>query len=188
MLAVLGSVTPPGRLRLALEQAVDRARGEGRGTELIDLAALRIPFADGRSPEQCGGDTAAVVEAMASASSLVLATPVYRGSMTGALKNLLDHVPVSALEGKVVGLAAMGGSPHHYLGADRHLRDVLAFFGAVPHPVPVYLTGRDFDDGAPTPGAGDALDALFSGVIAMERALRSRERSGGRPLAAAMVA
>jgi FMN reductase len=71
------------------------------------------------------------VDAIASADAVVLATPVYRGSMTGVLKNLLDHVPVEALRGTPTGTAAMGGSLHHHLGAERHLRDVLAFFDAL---------------------------------------------------------
>jgi len=41
---------------------------------------------------------------------VLLATPIYRGSLTGALKNLLDHVPVSALRGTPVALVAMGAS------------------------------------------------------------------------------
>jgi FMN reductase len=57
---------------------------------------------------------------------VLLATPVYRGSLTGTLKNLLDHVPVGALQGKPVGIVAMGATDHHFLGAERHLRDVAA--------------------------------------------------------------
>ncbi|MGV1050071.1 MAG: NADPH-dependent FMN reductase, partial [Solirubrobacterales bacterium] len=121
--------------------------------------------------ERAGRGDAGVVEAVAGAGAVVLATPVYRGSMTGALKNLLDLLPVSALEGKAVGLAAMGASDHHFLGADRHLRDVLAFVGAVVAPVSVYLTSADFGDGAPGRRAEDALDELLAGVVAISRAL-----------------
>ena len=83
---------------------------------------------------------------MAAADAVVLATPVYRGSLTGVLKNLLDHLPVEALRGTPTAIAAMGASDHHYLGAERHLRDVLAFFGALVTPTAVYLTSADFRD------------------------------------------
>jgi FMN reductase len=97
---------------------------------------------------------------------VLLATPVYRGSCTGTLKNLLDHVPVEALRGTPVGIAAMGATPHHHLGAERHLRDVLAFFGAFVAPVAVYLTSADFGaGGAPTASADAVLDRLV-GVLA----------------------
>jgi hypothetical protein len=57
--------------------------------------------------------------------------------------------------------AAMGASDHHFLGADRHLRDILTFFGALVAPVSVYLTSRDFDDGVPSARAEQEVDALL---------------------------
>jgi FMN reductase len=182
---VLGSVTPPGRLHRALSEAVGRAAVTGRvQTDLIDLGERRIAFADGRPPEALDDDTQAVVGAIAHADAVVLATPVYRGSLTGALKNLLDHVPVPALRDTPVGIVAMGGSDHHYLGAERHLRDVLAFFGAHPLPTAVYLSARDFADGVPGERAAGELDELFTAAETLARALRGRSPLGPAPLAA----
>jgi FMN reductase len=180
--AVVGSVTPPGRLRRAVDEALTRA--DGTHAELIDLAERRIAFADGRPVTELDDDTAAVVAALAGADAVLLATPVYRGSLTGALKNLLDHVPVAALQGTPVALVAMGASDHHYLGAERHLRDVLAFFGAHALPTAVYLNGRDFTDGQPSQRAADALDAVLSSAVTLAGALRQGPALGPSPLAA----
>jgi FMN reductase len=168
--AVVGSVTPPGRLRRAVDEAL--ARAHGAQTQLIDLAERQIAFADGRPAAELGDDTAAVIAEIARADAVLLATPIYRGSLTGALKNLLDHVPVA------------GGSDHHYLGAERHLRDVLSFFGAHPLPTAVYLSGRDFTDGQPSQRAADALDAVTSSAVSLAGALRERPALGPMPLAA----
>lgn len=165
---VLGSTTPPGRLHRALDGAIERA---DFSADLLDLGTLRLGFADGTPPEQLEDDTAATIAALESATSLILATPVYRGSLTGSLKNLLDLTPVPALQGKVVGLVAMGASDHHFLGAERHLRDVLAFFGAVVMPVAVYLNGSDFEDGVPGERAESALDQLFAATVEAAAAL-----------------
>ncbi len=184
LLAVLGSVTPPGRLRGAVAGALERAATAGRKTQLIDLADVSIAFADGRPPDALGDDTARVVEAIDRADAVLLATPVYRGSLTGALKNLLDHVPVPALDGTPVGLVAMGGTAHHFLGPDRHLRDVLAFFGALVAPVSVYLTAAEFTEGAPSEDAQARLDALVADLADLA-ALRAGAAPGrARPLAA----
>jgi FMN reductase len=154
-------------------------------TELINLADKRIAFADGRSPEQYQDDTAALVSSAQAADALVLATPVYRGSITGALKNLLDHFPVDALIGKPIGVVAMGATAHHYLGADWHLRDVLAWFGALVVPTSVYLSSGDFVEGQLNDAARQDLSALLEAVVKL-----SDFRSGGgnvpgpRPLAA----
>jgi FMN reductase len=168
---ILGSTTPPGRLHRAVEGAIDRAAERGTSADLLDLGTVEVGFADGTPPDDLDDDTAATIAALESAKALILATPVYRGSLTGSLKNLLDLTPVPALQGKVVGLVGMGASDHHYLGAERHLRDVLAFFGAVVMPVAVYLNGGDFADGIPGERAETALDQLFAATAEASAAL-----------------
>lgn len=171
---LLGSVTPPGRLHRAISTATERAAGRHPGltTTTFDLAELEIPFADGAPP---AGDTARVADSVSGASAVLIATPVYRGSLTGALKNLLDHLPVPALRDTPVAIASMGASDHHYLGADRHLRDILTFFGALTTPTSAYLTSRDFTDGTPSDDAIARLDAL------VDSALRLTTTTGDEP-------
>ncbi|MEN3284445.1 MAG: reductase [Solirubrobacteraceae bacterium] len=170
ILAIVGSATRPGRLRRALADASAHP-AEGVRVELLDLADVRIAAADGRPPEDLGDDTLHVLTAIERADAVVLATPVYRGSLTGVLKNLLDHVPVTALQGKPVGIVAMGATDHHFLGAERHLRDILAFFGALVAPVAVYLTSKDFVDGEPQAAAREALAELVATVAELSRAV-----------------
>ncbi|HEY6523790.1 MAG TPA: NAD(P)H-dependent oxidoreductase [Solirubrobacteraceae bacterium] len=183
--AVLGSVTPPGRLCRAVSEALVRAaaRDDVRA-QLVDLADTRIAFADGRPLDVLEDDTPEVVGRIERADAVLFATPVYRGSVTGALKNLLDHVPVPALRDTPVAIVAMGGSDHHYLGVERHLRDVLSFFGAHPLPTAVYLTSRDFDDGVPGRRAAHELDGLLEALVVLTRALRGTPALGPTPLAA----
>jgi FMN reductase len=159
----------------ALDGAIERAAARGTSADLLDLGRLKLGFADGTPVEDLDDDTAATIEAIEAATALIVATPVYRGSLTGSLKNLFDLTPVPALQGKVVGLLAMGASDHHFLGAERHLRDVLAFFGAVVMPVAVYLNNRDFEDGVPTDRAETVLDELFTAVAATAVALSEVE-------------
>src|SRR5262249_40565950 len=110
---VIGSATPPGRLRRAVEEAAARAESASNGAARVTApAAQRIPFANGTPADQLEDDTAAVIAALADADAVLFATPVYRGSFTGVLKNLLDHVPIPALEGTPVGIVAMGATPH----------------------------------------------------------------------------
>jgi FMN reductase len=169
----LGSVTPPGRLQGAVEGMLERASGDGVATALLNLAQLSVALADGRPPEQLGDDTARIVEQVSAADAVIFATPVYRGSLTGVLKNLLDQLPVSALQGKAVAIVSMGAAPQHYLGAERHLRDVLAFFGAVVAPVASYLVSADFEDGVLRAAAAARLDEQLQGLVALARALAS---------------
>jgi FMN reductase len=100
------------------------------------------------------------------------------------LKNLLDIVPVEALQGKPLGVVAMGGSPHHYLAVDSQLRQVLAWFGALLAPTGVYLTGSDFRDGQLTSEtARKELSTLIETLIMLLRRL-DPAALGPAPLAA----
>jgi len=184
IVAIVGSVTPPGRLGRAVGDAVERLRsGREVDASVIDLAQLTLAFADGRPPEAFADDTAATVDAIKEADAIVIATPVYRGSLSGSLKNLLDQTPVDALRGKPTAIIAMGASLHHYLGADRHLRDILTFFGAFVTPVSVYLTSADFVEGAPSDGAAAELDLLLANLVDL-MAAASATSTGPTPLGA----
>jgi FMN reductase len=184
LLAVIGSVTAPGRLHVAMAAAVEMAgaRGDVSAT-MLNLGDHRISFADGRPLDRFTDDTAAVVARIAAADAVLLASPVYRASVTGALKTLLDLTPVDALRGKPVGIVAMGASAHHYLGVDWHLRAVLAWFGALVAPTSVYLDSSHFRDGVLTDAPSrTALADLVAALVAM-RAL-ARDALGPPPLAA----
>jgi FMN reductase len=184
IVALLGSVTPPGRLSSAINGALSRAAAGGHSTALLDLGALTVGYADGRPIDQLTDDSPILVNGICAASAVVLATPVYRGTLTGALKNALDLLPIEALQGKPVGIVAMGATLHHYLGAESHLRDILAWFGAITLPAGVYLSSSDFTDGVLSEKAAGALDDLLSSASAMSIAL-SGVPLGPSPLAAA---
>jgi FMN reductase len=177
---VLGSVTPPGRLLRALEALTASAKAADPSLEIdmINLADVRVAFADGRAPDAYGDDTASVVNRIASADIVVLATPVYRASFTGSLKNLLDQLPVETLMGKPCGIVAMGATTHHFLGVEWHLRDVLTWFGAIVPPTGVYLSSADFIDGKLVDSANADLAALAGALIK----LRTIAPGAGKPL------
>ena len=184
LLAVVGAVTPPGRLNQAVQLVAELAQARPGGTAtVLNLADHRVSFADGRPLERYADDTARVVSAVAAADLVVLASPVYRATFTGALKNLLDLIPVEGLRGKPVGIVAMGASAHHYLGVDWHLRAVLAWFGALVAPTSVYLESGHFKDGQlADPAARAALADLVAGLFAL--AGHAGDTLGPPPLAA----
>lgn len=181
--AILGSVTPPGRLSSAISGALERAAASGHATTLLDLGQVKLGFADGTPVEQLTDDTPKLVQAIQSAEAVLLATPVYRATLTGALKNALDLLPIEALQGKPVGVVAMGATLHHFLGAESHLRDILGWFGAWQLPTGVYLSSADFADGKLTESAAQSLDELVGAMAAL--AGKAKALPGGpTPLAA----
>jgi FMN reductase len=176
---VYGAATPLGRLSAALDQAAGRLAREGAQYIRVNLAEVVLPFAPGTLDER----GRATVDAVASAQTMLVASPVYRASFPGVLKNFFDHLPVDALAAKPVAWIVVGATAHHFLGADRHLRDVLAWFGAVPLPTSVYLTSDDFVSGTPSAAALEELDAVAVTLIDFVKRLEG-SKPGPAPLAA----
>ncbi|MGY5957597.1 NADPH-dependent FMN reductase [Kosakonia sp. BK9b] len=67
-----------------------------------------------------------LIEQLKEADGLIVATPIYKASFSGALKTLLDLLPERALEGKVVLPLATGGTVAHMLAVDYALKPVLS--------------------------------------------------------------
>ncbi|MGE3857151.1 MAG: NADPH-dependent FMN reductase [Dehalococcoidia bacterium] len=168
---VLGSVTPPGRMHGAVLGAAQRAGEAGIAqVAVLDLAEARIGFA-GAAPAEDDGLSAAA-ERLRAADAVLFASPVYRASFTGVLKNFLDLLPLDTLEGKPVGVMAMGNNRDHALGVERHLRDVLAWFGVVAAPTTVFLSAADFEAGVLQAAPAADLDALVTTLARLATATR----------------
>jgi FMN reductase len=181
LLMIVGAATPPGRLAAAVSYAAGTTKDAE--VDILNLAETPVEICDGRSLDQYGESTRAAVAKIANAAAVLIAAPVYRASYPGVLKNLLDTTPVEALQAKPVGVVAMGGSPHHFLGVDWQLREVLTWFGALVAPASVYITGGDFKDGQlASDGARADLAALCETLLALSRL--DRVALGPKPLAA----
>jgi FMN reductase len=160
VLSVSGSPSASSRTSRLLRHLDQRPAAQGH--DVIPLDVRTIPAeallgADFRHP--------AVVEAtelFARADGVVVGTPVYKASCSGALKTLLDLLPQYALAGKTVLPLATGGSVAHVLAIDYALRPVLNSMGAA-HIVQGWFTlDKDLavqDDGslAVAPAAPEAL-------------------------------
>lgn len=114
--------------------------------ELIDLKNYDVEFVKGTPLSYYNADTVKVVDTILGADCLVIGTPIYQASISGALKNLLDHFPVDALLNKVTGLIATGGTDKHYLVLDYHLKPIISFLKGVVPDHTVYVLNDHFDE------------------------------------------
>lgn len=172
IVGICGSSAASGRTRALIDLALEgAARASGSvTTAVLDLASTRLQFADGRSTEEYDEPTRAVLATIRQADAYVIGSPMYRGSMTGALKNLLDLVAAEDVVGKAVALVATGGTDHHYLGFDLGLRTALASFRM--HTVPGILYGSHFtiEDGRVVdPELAERARNLGGDVVALAR-------------------
>jgi len=77
LIAIVGSVTPPGRLLNATRWLLDNARASRQDLEvdLINLADKKVAFADGRPPEQYDDDTVGIVASVLAADGVIIREP-----------------------------------------------------------------------------------------------------------------
>ena len=87
VLGVAGSTRRGSYSTQALKTALEHAKKQGANVWLLDIG--KIPLYDPNAPASAEVERAA--EAVAWADALILASPDYHGSMSGALKNFLDH-------------------------------------------------------------------------------------------------
>jgi NAD(P)H-dependent FMN reductase len=149
VLGVCGSVASSRRTRALIEQALKGAMesGEDIQTDLIDLSTVTLDFCDGRPVHQYSSLTQEILEKIQRADAYLFGSPMYRGTMTGALKNLIDLIPNDYIRGKAAGLIATGGSDHHYLGMELGFRTAMAFFQVHTVPGILYQSRFTVEDG-----------------------------------------
>jgi FMN reductase len=138
IVGVSGSLRPGSVTLLALAEALRGARAGGAKAELLDLRALPLPMRDENPAEDEAPHVIRLRATIKAADGVILGTPEYHGSFSGALKNALDLLSDAELGGKMVGLVAVAGGPGH--GATlSQLRAVMRALHAwvVPHDVVV---------------------------------------------------
>jgi FMN reductase len=84
----------------------------GCHTHIVDLRETRLPFCNGDKNElETHPEVVQLRNAVSKAHAIVLSTPEYHGSLSGVLKNALDLLDQSHLEGKVAGVISVLGGP-----------------------------------------------------------------------------
>lgn len=146
IVGISGNVRTPSRTASLVEAILSAVESRfGVATRKIDLVDAAPILFRALRPDQLDDAGQELVQAVETADVLVVGSPVYRASYSGALKHLFDLVHFEALIGKPVILAATGGTPMHGLVTEHQLRPLFGFFKALTLPTAVYALESDFD-------------------------------------------
>ncbi|GIP29585.1 FMN reductase (NADPH) [Paenibacillus sp. J23TS9] len=124
---IVGSPTHGSRLFGMTQYAADHLALSGFDIDLIsaaDLPAEDLLRAHFNSPE--------IQQALANveqADAVIIASPVFKASYSGALKTVLDLIPQKGFQGKVVLPLFIGGTIAHLLAVDYALKPVVSALG-----------------------------------------------------------
>ncbi|HQL39254.1 MAG TPA: NAD(P)H-dependent oxidoreductase [Anaerolineaceae bacterium] len=169
ILGICGSLRR-GSYNLALLHTAMEMLPTGMSMEIFDLSPLPIFNPDHEKPFPQPVDD--FRQRIAMADALLIATPEYNSSISGALKNALDWAsrpPQQPLNGKPV--AIMGASTGNFgtVRAQLHLRQVLTHVGALPLGKPEVLVARaeqvfDQEGRLTDPAARGFLESLLGAL------------------------
>jgi NAD(P)H-dependent FMN reductase len=146
VVAVCGSLRAESHTRTALEHALEGATARGATTALVDLREYDLPVFDADARD--AGDAERLRRELRQAEAVVLGSPMYHGSYSGALKNALDYCGFDEFEETTVGLLAVAGGSFP-TGALDHLRVVCRALNAwvLPHQAAIPSASDQFENG-----------------------------------------
>jgi FMN reductase len=148
-----GSTSRHSRSLAALQTALEGAVDAGAEVELLDIRQLDLPIYNPEDEDAARPDSVArLIESCRAADGLLWSSPLYQGTISGALKNALDWLhPLGKLDppylhDKVIGLISAAGGTQGLQAINTMEFAVRALRGwAVPYVVPVAAAYRIFD-------------------------------------------
>lgn len=126
IVAIAGSLSSQSTTAKVAEVALEGLSSFG-DTSLVRLN--EIPSAALFAGDRADAAFARALSAVEEADGVVLATPIYKASMSGLMKLFLDHLPQYGFAGKTVWPIATGGSLAHTLALDYGVRPILQSMG-----------------------------------------------------------
>jgi len=150
ILGIGGSVRTISRNRVVTRTLLDLAAEAGAETIFADVRALALPVYNEDIPlAEQPASLHWLIQQIQAADGFLIESPNYHGTITGAIKNVLDAVHImhgndgTYFDGRPVGLAGFGGSStHNVVNALYHA--VRGMRGLVV-PTTVVVTGNDLE-------------------------------------------
>lgn len=175
VVALGGTLRPTSSTARALEVALAEAAAKGARTTLLTGEAIDFPNYDPDAAVATDRVTR-FVETIRSADALLIGSPGYHGTLSGLVKNALDHVELTRgdarvyLDGMPVGLVATAAGWQAAVTTLQALRGIVHALRGWPTPVGVAINTTA--PGNPVADAGPQI-ALMMGQI--ERFLTRRD-------------
>lgn len=167
VITLCGSLRSASTTQRALDLALAGATNAGATGQVLSLRDFDLPWCDGRPDEASyGGDVERLRALVRDADAVLVGSPEYHGSLTGALKNAFDLLGPNEIDGKLMGLVAVARGEAGAMNTLNHLRHIARWMNAwvLPHQVSIPKAEEAF---------GPAGDVIRPGLEAELRGLGS---------------
>jgi NAD(P)H-dependent FMN reductase len=185
VVCLAGTLRAPSRLNRVIHLVAAEFEHLGMRVTVFDGASLMLPM---YHPDLPTDDAAArfFLEAIADADGIVLGSPTYHGSVSGLLKNALDHIndlefdPRPFLDGRPVGCITVASGQQGAVTALTTLRIIVHALRGWPTPLGITLGTPD--EAAENAQLEQQIPILVSQVARLA-VLSARSRARKRSLA-----
>lgn len=129
IVAIAGSTAEQSKSTDLLKRILAQVEAYGFSTQLLsvrDIPAQELIYGAGKDSSHLSHVTGQIERA----TGVIVASPVYKASYSGALKAFLDLLPQKSLAEKIVLPIMTAGSSKHLLAIDYALKPVLTALGA----------------------------------------------------------
>ena len=145
---ICGSLIANGSTKKALTIALSGAAEFDAQTTLPELRDIDLVFYGSIPQDEYPPDIVRLRDEIRSSQGIILATPEYHGSLSGALKNMLDLMSIDDFETKIVGLVGVAGG---HIGAIHSLDTMKTICRnlhcwVLPQEVSIANSGQAFND------------------------------------------
>ncbi len=145
---ICGSLIANGSTKKALTIALSGAAELGAETTLLELRDIDLVFYGSVPQGEYPPDIVRLRDEIRNSQGIILATPEYHGSLSGALKNMLDLMSIDDFETKIVGLVGVAGG---HIGAIHSLDTMKTICRnlhcwVLPQEVSIANSGQAFND------------------------------------------
>jgi len=145
---VCGSLIANGATKKALTIALSGAAEFDAETTLLELRDMDLVFYGSVPQDEYPPDIVRLRDEIRNSQGIILATPEYHGSLSGALKNMLDLMSIDDFETKIVGLVGVAGG---HIGAIHSLDTMKTICRnlhcwVLPQEVSIANSGQAFND------------------------------------------
>jgi FMN reductase len=145
---VCGSLSADGATRKALEIALKGAAEYNAETALLELRDFNLVFYGSVPQDEYPPDVLQLRQALRDSQGIILATPEYHGSLTGALKNMLDLMSIEDFETKIIGLVGVAGGDIGAINSLNTMKTICRNLHCwvLPQEVSIANSAQTFDD------------------------------------------
>ena len=139
--AICGSMNPNSTTKLALAMALKGTAEFTDHTRLIELRDYKLVFVGQTDAKDYPRDIERLRAELRESQAIILGTPEYHGTLSGALKAMLDLMGPDEFEGKIVGLVGVAGgitgaiqslNTLRTIGRNLHCLDILGLINGRP--------------------------------------------------------